>query len=327
MDGQHQLVAVADEGHLSLGKAPQVLHARVVLGNLESEAGGVVGVLQVLAIGVLVGLGHFVGVDDEAGEQGEVRGLLADFLGVEGEFLVAGVILLDDLPPAVDGLAIGERFGVVIPEGLRGVQGIAVLQVLLGDVGADVPGIEGLDDALVIVLVEHFSVDVLGLEHVGGDVSGFVFHPGLAQDLVGVQVGDHQVQAGKRLLKGLLFLQHLGGGGVDVDGGVFLQGQLVELLVGHVAPLVIVGAIDVFSGVHVIAQLQVGGGSGVAAVGRLLGPGGGAGVGGGLGIAALVAAAGGQAEDHYQGHQQRKEFLLHQIFSFRFGEIVMLESI
>ena len=47
----------------------------------------------------------------------------------------------------------------------------------------------------------------------------------------------------------------------------------------------------------------------------------------GLGIAALVAAAGGQAEDHYQGHQQRKEFLLHQIFSFRFGEIVMLESI
>ena len=187
--------------------------------------------------------------------------------------------------------------------------------------GADIAGIEGLDDAVVIVFVEDFAVDVFGLEHVRRDVVGFIFDLGLAQNLVGVQVGDHQVQAGIHFLEGLLGLQHLGGGGVDGDGGVFGFGLLVELLVGHVAPLVIVGAVNADAGFQVIAQLQVGRG-GVAALGRLLSVAGGLGIAALLGVAALVAAAGGQAEDHDQGHQQCKEFLLHRIFSFRFGGIL-----
>ena len=72
MDRLHQLVAVTDEGHLHLGEAPHVLQTGVVLRHLELEAAAVVGVLQGLAVQVLIGLLHLLGVDHEAGEQGQV---------------------------------------------------------------------------------------------------------------------------------------------------------------------------------------------------------------------------------------------------------------
>ena len=178
--------------------------------------------------------------------------------------------------------------------------------------------------------MEDFAVDVFGLQDVGGDVVGFIFDLGFAQNLVGVQVGHHQIQLGIHVFKGFFGFQHLGGGGVNGDFLVtvrrFLLGHFVELFVGHVAPLVIVGAVVVGIGFHIVADGQGAGGIagrlGVAGGLRITG-----GLGVPLGVAALVVAAGGQAEDHDQGHQQRKEFLLHQIFSFRFGEIVMLEYV
>ena len=298
MDGQHQLVAVADEDQRSLGEAPQVLHAGVVLRHLEGEAGGVIGVLQVGAVDILVGLGHLVSVGDEAGEQGQIRGLRANLLGEEAILLAAVGILLDDLPPALDGLAIGERLGVVVPEGLGGIQGEAELQILLINVGADVPGIEGFQNALVIILEEHVAVNVLGLEYVGSDIVGAVLDLSLAQNFAGVQVGDHQIQAGIHLLKTLFTLKHLGGGGIDVDllGAAlnFLKGLLIEFLVGHVAPLVPIGAIDLFTSLGIVAELAaVGLGGAIAAVG--LGGGGIAAVGG---RSVRLAAAGRQAQHH-----------------------------
>ena len=168
---------------------------------------------------------------------------------------------------------------------------------------ADVPGIEGLQNALVVVLEEHVAVDILGLEHVGGDIVGAVLNLSLAQNLAGVQVGDHQIQTRIHLLKVLFALEHLGGGGVDVDllGAAlnFLKGQLIELLVGHVAPLVPIGAIDLFTSLGIVAELAaVGLGGAIAAVG--LGGGGIAAVGG---RSVRLAAAGRQAQ-HHNGCQQ-----------------------
>ena len=157
--------------------------------------------------------------------------------------------------------------------------------------------------------MEDLAVDVLGLKHVRRDIVGLIFNLGLAENLVGVQVGHHQGQLRILILKGLLGLQHLGGGGIDGDFlgsvGHFLLGHLIELLVGQVAPLVIVGAIVVFPGIHVVSEVEVL--RGLAAIGGLLSV-----AAGGLAAAVLVAAAGGQAEDHGQGQQQCKELLFHQ---------------
>ena len=162
--------------------------------------------------------------------------------------------------------------------------------------GADVAGIEGLQDALVIPLVEHAAADVLGLQHVGGNIAGLMLDLGLAQNLVGVQVGDDQVQAGIHLFKGLLSLQHFGGGRVNIDGGVLLQSLLIQLLVGHVTPLIIIGAIELFASLGVTAQVQ-------GAPGGLLGSSGISAGRAGL-LALLASAAGRQAENHHAGQQQ-----------------------
>ena len=305
MNGQHQFVTVADEGHLGLAEAPQVLHAGVVLGHLEVEIVGIVGVLQLLAVGILIGLLHLVGIVDEAGEQGQVCGLLADLLGEQTETLIAVLVLLNDLPPVVDGLAIGERLGVVIPERLRSIQRIAVLQVGLVQVGADVAGIEGLDDALVVPLIEDAAVDVLGLQHVGGDVATVMLDLGLVQHFVGVQVGNNNIQAGIHLFEGLLSLHHLGGGSVNIDGDIFLQGLLIELVIGHVAPLIPIGAIELLAGLGVNTQVQGGLRSLLAALRGSR--------------SFLLLTAGSQAQDHDRCQQQRKKLLhLHRVFSFRF---------
>ena len=293
MDGQHQLVTVADEGHLGLREAPQILHAGVVLGNFKVKGGSVIGVFQILAVGILVGLSHFIGIVDEAGEQRQVGTFLTDLLGEQAVLLSAVLVLLNDLPPAVDGLTVGEGLGVIIPHGLRGVQRITVFQVAFVDVRADVLGIIGLQDVLVVPLVEHVAVDVLGLQYVGGDVAGVVLDFGLGEHFVSLQIGDHQIQAGISGLKALFHLHHLGGGGVDVDGGVLLQSFLEKLFVGLVAPFVIIGAVVVFAGVDVIAEMQVAGGFAV-----------------GLGVIGVaLAAAGSQAQHHGQGEEQRKKLL------------------
>jgi hypothetical protein len=171
VNGQGQLIAVVDEGHLHLAEPPHVLHARVVLGHLEGEIRGIIGVLQRLAVDILIGLLHLVGIDDEAGEQGQVRGLRADLLTEDLILLAAVVVLLNDVPPAGNGLAIGERGSIIIPEGLRAVQGQTVLQQVLVNVRTDIGGILGLKDAGLIMLIEDGAVDILGLKHVGGDVA------------------------------------------------------------------------------------------------------------------------------------------------------------
>ena len=297
MDGQHQLITVTDEGHLGLREAPQVLHAGVLLGNFKVEIGGIVGVFQILAVGVLIGLRHLVGVVDEAGKQGQVRGLLTDLLGEQVVLLGAVVLLLNDLPPAVDGLPIGEGGGVVEPHGLGGVQRIAIFQVFLVDVRADVLGEVRLQNVLIVPLVEHVAVDILGLEHVGGDVAGVVLDFGLGEHLVVVQIEYHQIKAGVGFLKTLLHLQHLGGGGVDVDGGVLRQGFFIKLVVGLFTPVVIVGAVIIFTGVKVIAKVQVAGGSFAAGLG-IVG-----------GLVGALAAAGGQTQHHGKREKQCRKLL------------------
>ena len=117
MDGVNQLVTVADEGHfLELGEAPQVFYARVILRHFELKAAGVIGVLQVFAVELLIIGLHLVGMVDETGKQGQIRGFLTDFLGKQPVFLGTVGILLNDLPPACDRLAVGERFRIIIPE-------------------------------------------------------------------------------------------------------------------------------------------------------------------------------------------------------------------
>ena len=171
---------------------------------------------------------------------------------------------------------------------------------------ADVLGIIGLQNILIVPLVEDVAVDVLGLEHVGGDVAGLVLDFGLGEHFVVVQIGNHQIQTGIGFLKALLHLHHLGGGGVDIDGGVLLQGFLEKLFVGLVAPFVVIGAVEALAGVEIVAKMQVAGG--IAA---------------GLGVAGFIgalAAAGGQTQRHGEGEKQCKKLLhFHRGLLSRFG--------
>ncbi len=299
MDRLHQLVAVTDEGHLHLGEAPHVLQTGVVLRHLELEAATVIGVLQRLAVQVLIGLLHLVGVDHEAGEQGQVGGLGADLLGKQAVLLGAVLVLLDDLPPAGHGLLIGEGFGVVVPEALGGVQGIAVAQQVLVHLGGEVAGIEGGHVARFVVVKEDVAVDILGLKDIAEDVAGVGFQHALLQDFVLVHVHDDHVQTGVGGFKIVLRLHHLGGGGVDVDLGVLLdllQSLLIQLVVGHIAPLVIDGAEElgvlhllglILAGILVVAALVV------ALTGRAV-----------VRLLVVIAAAGRQAQQHGQGQQE-----------------------
>ena len=174
---------------------------------------------------------------------------------------------------------------------------------------ADVLGEVRLQNVLIVPLVEHVAVDVLGLEHVGGDVAGVVLDFGLGEHLVVVQIEYHQIKAGVGFLKALLHLHHLGGGGVDIDGGLLLQSFFVKLFVGLVAPFVVIGAVKALAGVEIVAKMQVAGG--IAA---------------GLGVAGFIgalAAAGGQTQRHGEGEKQCKKLLhFHRGLLSRFGRAV-----
>ena len=308
VDSFHQLVAVADEGDLHLAEAPQILHAGVVRRYI-GEGAGVIGVLQILTVDFLVVGGHLVGVHDKAGENGKVRCLGADLLGKDAVLLAAVLVLFDDLPPAVNGLTIGEGFGVVVPEGLGGVERIAVAEQALVDMGADVLRIEGGDDAVLIVAEEHIAVDVLHLQHIALDVAGIGFQAALLQDLIVVQIHDVHGQAGESFLKGVLHLEHFGGGGVDVDGAAVLdlfQGLGIELFVAHLAPVVIDGAVKG----RILYRGRVGLRRGVGLLLR--------GRGILLGGPSLGAAAGDKTQEHAESQQQSADLAqFHSFFSFR----------
>ena len=181
---------------------------------------------------------------------------------------------------------------------------------------ADVLGEVRLQNVLIVPLVEHVAVDVLGLKHVGGDVAGVVLDFGLGEHLVAVQIEYHQIKAGVGFLKTLLHLQHLGGGGVDIDGGLLLQSFFVKLFVGLVAPFVVIGAVKAFAGVEIVAKMQVTGGiaAGLGVAG---------GIAAGLGVAGFIgalAAAGGQTQHHGEGEKQCKKLLhFHRGLLSRFG--------
>ena len=306
MHSQNQLVAVADKGHLLLAEPPHELNTGIVLGHVKVKAGGIVGILQIGAVQILIGLLHLVGIDDKAGEQGQVRGLGADFLGEQAILLAAVLLLLDQLPPAGDGLTVGEGGGVVVPEGLGRVQGVAVAQQRIIDMRADILGVERGHIAFLVVVEEHIAVYVLHMQNVALNVLGIGFLHAFFEGFVVVQIHDVNGQLRILFQKQVFFLLHLGGGSVDIDGavclGLFLC-QFVQLFVGHLAPLVVDGAEEVgILGVHIgltgsgFRVLFVG----VACLGGI-----------------VLGAAGRKAQHHNQRQKQGQDPFFHFMFSFQ----------
>ena len=107
--------------------------------------------------------------------------------------------------------------------------------------------IEGRAEAFLIEIEEHVAVHVLGLEHVGSNVAGLGLNAALAEYFILVQVIDDQIDIRIQFLEALFRLEHLGGGGVHGQFSAFRLGLLVELGVGHGAPVVIDRAVCILS--------------------------------------------------------------------------------
>ena len=183
--------------------------------------------------------------------------------------------------------------------------------------GADVFGIERCDDTVLIIAEEHIAVNVLHLEYVALDIIGIGLKTALLQDLIVVQIHDVHGQAGESFLKGILHLEHFGGGGVDVDGAAVLdlfQGLGIELFVAHLAPVVIDGAVKG----RILYRGRVGlrRGVGLLLRGSILLCLGGRGIL--LGGLSLGAAAGDKTQEHAESQQQSADLAqFHSFFSFR----------
>ena len=268
------------------------------LQELEAGVLTAVGQLQLFAVEVLVSGGQTVRLltHAEAGDPGAPGQVVQRILHHD----LALPLGLGQLPDVGDGRTVGISLGVVEELSQLNVQRSGGGGVLGVDVGEDVSGLVVVELAALDVFDVHGAVLVLDVDHVSGGGAGVILTGDLLQQLVGGNIKGHALQAGILCHESIGNLGAAGGDGVQGHGSAFLQGLLIQFLVG------LVGVVD--------AGLLLP----LGQIGRSGSLSGGLGLGRGLSglFLGLLAAAGGQAEKHDHGHEGGQSVLVLEHFLF-----------